>query len=308
MNLRKNVLLKNYSNYEIGGPARLFVEIRSIDDLKEVLSSFKEEKVFILGGGTKILISDKGFDGLIVYNRIEGIEEIEEGLMVGSGVLVKDIVDYCVKNSLSGFEWAGGLPGTIGGAVRGNAGAFKGETKDAVLGVESLDMKTFVQQLRNSEECQFGYRTSIFKTDAAGNEFITRIILKLTPGDRMEIYEKTQQKVDYRNNRHPMDSPSIGSTFKNIPLDSLSPELQKEFSPLVKVDPFPVVLATKLLALCNLKGKKVGGAVISDKHPNFIINTGNATAKDVKELIEIAKEAVKKKYNIDLEEEIIYLD
>jgi UDP-N-acetylmuramate dehydrogenase len=176
------------------------------------------------------------------------------------------------------------------------------------LGVESLDIKTFVQQFRNIEECEFGYRTSIFKTDIAGNEFITRVILKLIPGDRMEIYEKTQQKIDYRNNRHPMDYPSIGSTFKNIPLDSLSHDLQKEFSPIVKIDPLPVVSVTKLLTLCNLKGKKVGGAMISDKQPNFIVNVNNATCEDVKTLIEEAKQAIRKKYNIDLEEEIIYLD
>ena len=308
MNLQKNVFLKDYSNYKIGGPARLFVEIRSIDELKEVLSAFPDEKIFVLGAGTKLLINDKGFDGLVIYNKIEGVEKEEEGLVVGSGVLLKSLLDYCIENSLSGIEWAGGLPGTIGGAVRGNAGAFKGETKDSVLSVESLDMKTLVQQIRFNNECNFSYRNSIFKSGEGSLEFITRVVLRLVPGNRKEIIEKIQQEIDYRNNRHPMNYPSIGSTFKNIPLDSLSPELQKEFSTIVKTDPFPVISVTKLLALCGLAGRRMGGAMISDKQPNFIVNVDNATSEDVKVLIEIAKQAVKEKYNIPLEEEIIYLD
>jgi len=307
MNLQKNVLLKDYSNYQIGGPARLFAEIHSIDELKEVLGAFPDEKIFMLGAGTNVLISDEGFDGLIIYNKMEGIEKEEEGLVVGSGVLIKDILNYCIENSLSGLEWTGGLPGTIGGAVRGNAGAFKGEIKDSVLGVESLNIQTLVQQFRDNNECKFNYRNSIFKTGEGSLEFITRVILGLASGDKEEIKEKIQQEIDYRNNRHPMNYPSIGSTFKNIPLDLLSPELQKEFSAIVKTDPFPVVLVAKLLTLCGLKGRKVGGAMISDKQPNFIVNINNATCADVKALIEIAKQAVKEKYNIPLEEEIIYL-
>lgn len=310
MNFQQNVSLKNYSNYKIGGPARLFVEIGSTEELKEALRSAKQNqdlKIFILGGGTNILISDEGFDGLVIHNQIETINVIDGGLEVGSGVLVKDVLNFCIENSLSGLEWAGGLPGTVGGAVRGNAGAFKGETKDSIAAVSSLVISSLEERIRNNAECQFGYRNSIFKSGEGENEFITRITLGLTLRDRNEIREKIQQKIDYRINRHPMNYPSIGSTFKNIPLDSLSPELQKEFAQFVKTDPFPVVPTTKLLALCDLKGKRVGGAMISDKHPNFIVNADNATAEDVRNLIEIAKEAIKEKYGIHLEEEIIYL-
>lgn len=310
MNLQKNILLKDYSNYRIGGPAKLFVEVESIDDLKEILRAAQDdnEKIFVLGAGTNLLISDKGFDGLVIHNKIEGIEWKGNNLIVGSGVLIKDLLDYCIENSLSGFEWAGGLPGTLGGAVRGNAGAFKGETKDSVVQVESLDLETMEEEVRNNEECEFGYRNSTFKSGNGANEFITSVTLKFSNGDLKEIKEKIQQKIDYRVNRHPMNFPSVGSTFKNIPFDLLSPELQKEFVQFVKTDPFPVVPITKLLALCDLKGRRVGDAMISDKHPNFIVNLGNATAEDVKELIEIAKEAIKEKYGIILEEEIIRLD
>jgi UDP-N-acetylmuramate dehydrogenase len=308
MNLQKNVLLKNYSNYKIGGPAKFFVEVGSTEELKEALVATKGEKIFVLGGGTKILINDEGFDGLVILNKIEGITREGDGLKVGSGTLTKDILDYCIENSLSGLEWAGGLPGTIGGAVRGNAGSFKGETKDSVLEVESLDLKTLDEKIRNKAQCQFGYRDSIFKSGEGTYEFITHVILGLIPGDKEEIRGKIQQKLDYRKNRQAMEYPSVGSIFKNIPLDSLSPDLQKQFGDFVKVDPFPIVLVTKLLAACGLEGKKVGGAMISDKHPNFIVNVDNATAKDVKALIEIAKQAVKEKYNLNLEEEVVYLN
>jgi UDP-N-acetylmuramate dehydrogenase len=127
------------------------------------------------------------------------------------------------------------------------------------------------------------------------------------PGDKEKIKEAIQQKIDYRNIHQPMDVPSIGSTFKNIPLNSLSTKLQQEFSAIVKNDPFLVVPVTKLLSLAGLKGRKVGGAMISDLHPNFIVNIDNAKAQDIKELIKIAKETVKEKYGITLEEEIVHL-
>jgi len=310
MNLQKNVLLKNYSNYKIGGPAKFFVEVKSVEELQEALEYARDnsEKVFILGGGTNILISDEGFKGLIIYNKIVGIKRERENLIVGSGVSIKDLLNFCVENSLSGFEWAGGLPGTIAGAVRGNAGAFKGEIKDSVVKVESFDTKTFVQKARTNKECKFGYRSSIFKTKEAVLEFITHVVLRLVIGDKNEIEKRIQQEINYRFSRHPMEHPSIGSTFKNISLDSLPQNLQKEFTLIVKNDPFPAVLTTKILALCNLKGRRVGGAMISEKHPNFIVNVDNAKASDVKTLIKIAKQAVREKYNILLEEEIIYLN
>ncbi len=307
MNFLQNILLKNYSNYKIGGSARLFAEVFTVDELREVLGSLPNEKIFVLGGGTNLLIADCGFDGLVIHNKIEGKNIVADGLEVGSGVMMKDLLEFCIENSLSGLEWAGGLPGTIGGAIRGNAGAFKGEIKDCVLEVRSLDIKSLEEKIRRNSECNFGYRNSIFKSGEASSEFITDVVLGLIIGDKKEIGEKIQQKIEYRNNKHPMDLPNIGSTFKNIPLDSLSDRLQKEFASFVKTDPFPVVPTTKLLALSGLKGRKVGGAMISDKHPNFIVNLGNATSEDVEALIIIAKEAIKQKYGINLEEEIIYL-
>lgn len=304
--MQKNIPLKNYSNYGIGGRALFFLEVSNPKELeKENLEKF--DKIFILGGGTNVLIDDRGFDGLVIHDRLDSIVEKENLLHVGSGVLLPDVIQYCINHELSNLEWAGGLPGTVGGAVRGNAGAFGREIKDIVLEVESMDLFTKKIHKKSNRECKFGYRSSIFKTER-NSELITSVTLQLQKGDKDQIRKLTEEKIEYRKNRHPLEYPNIGSTFKNIALSSLSENLQKEFKDYVKNDPFPVVTTTKLLALAGLKGRRVGDAQISDKHPNFIVNLGNAKSSDVLQLVELAKRAVKDKWGIDLEEEIFYLN
>ena len=314
--IRQNVLLKDYSNYKIGGPAAYFLEISTKEELSEGLKEWKKissvfsedkQKIFVLGKGTNILISDKGFNGLVIHNNILGIEKKEEDLIVGAGVLVSQILSFCIENQLSGLEWAGGLPGTIGGAVRGNAGAFMGETKDSVKEVVSLDFNTLEEKKRANLECLFDYRYSIFKSGQGKNEIIMSVTLRLQTGVRETIKNSIQEKIDYRNTKHPMEYPNIGSTFKNVKVESVPDNWKEELTQYVKNDPFPVVPSAKLLFLANVKGKKEGRAMISDKHPNFIVNLGNATSRDVKTLIVLAKNAVKEKFNIELEEEIMYL-
>lgn len=305
--MQSNILLKDHSNYKIGGPAKFFVEILKKEDLSVSFNEFN--KVFILGGGTNILFDDLGFDGLVIKNSIKKNELQEKNgelfLSLGAGEQVSDILNFCIDNSLSGLEWAGGLPGTIGGAVRGNAGAFKGEIKDNVYEVESINLKSKEKIKRKNKECNFGYRWSVYKENP--NEFITTVILKLAKGEPKDIQKSINEKIEYRNLKHPMEYPNIGSTFKNIPVEKISEKQKEEFKDFIKDDPFPVVLTTKLLALADLKGKKVGGAQISEKHPNFIVNLGNAKSSDVAALINLAKKAVKDKWSLDLEEEITYV-
>lgn len=311
MSILQNVTLRNLSNYKIGGPASFFVEISNVNELDKLdvqkfnLPAGRQGKIFVLGSGTNVLIADEGFGGLVIHNNIKGIERKENVLKIGAGELLPNAVNFAIENSLSRLEWAGGLPGTIGGAVRGNAGAFGGEIKDNVLKVESFDLKRGKKFNRSNKECEFGYRSSFFKINP--NEIITSVVLKLAKGNKEQIRKLTQEKIDYRNARHPMEYPNIGSTFKNIPFANLSEKLKKEFQLFVKNDPFPVVTTTKLLALAGLKGRRVGDAQISEKHPNFIVNLGNAKASDVLKLIEIAKKTVKEKWGIELEEEIMYL-
>ncbi|MCL4354795.1 UDP-N-acetylmuramate dehydrogenase [Patescibacteria group bacterium] len=308
--LKRNVLLKNFTNYKIGGIAKYLLEVSSLEDLRNGLTEWQKtssDLPFVLGEGTNLLVSDDGYDGLVVHNLLSGIEMNGGKVQVGSGVLVKDLIDFCVENSLSGIEWAGGLPGTVGGAIRGNAGAFKGETKDNIIKVTSLDYKTLDIIERDNSQCGFGYRTSVYKKGEGEKEFIISAVFNFKKGNQREIKREIEEKVEYRKNRHPLEYPNAGSVFKNIPFDLLPYNLKTEWEKFIKSDPFPIVPVVKILLKCDLWEKRVGGAKFSDKHPNFIVNTDNAKASDVKALIEMAKKAVKEKFNIQLEEEIIYL-
>lgn len=311
VNFEKNIPLKRFSSFKIGGPAKLFSEVSSVEELKEVLLlSFGElriaqNKIAILGSGTNILIDDKGFDGLVIHNRMNSIKREGNDVVVGSGVEVASVLSFCISNSLSGLEWAGGLPGTLGAAIRGNAGAFAGEIKDTVFEVKSLDIETLTEKRRANGECLFGYRDSVFKRN--GGEVVSSVVLRLTSGKRDQIRQLIQEKIDYRQNKHPMEYPNIGSIFKNIPFSTIPQKWKNDFGAFVKTDPFPIVPTAKLLAIAGLKGRRIGGAMISDKHPNFIVNIDNATSEDVKALMQVAKEAIHQKYGITLEEEIVYL-
>lgn len=307
--IQTNIPLKKHSNFKIGGPASFFYEFKSEEILVEAFKQWQDLKkdlpVFILGGGTNILFSDDGFDGLVLKDSINFIEREGNILSVGSGTLVSDLVSFCLQNCLSGFEWAGGLPGTVGGGVRGNAGAFLREMKDNLIEVVSIDIKTLKIKKRNNKDCKFSYRQSVFKNGSGKDEIILSVKFELTKGNREEIKKKTQEKIDYRIDRHPLDLPNIGSTFKNVDVGSVSRKVLKEFEASIKPDPFPVLPVAKLLVGADLKGREIGGAKFSERHPNFIVNFNNAKARDVRALIDLAKKEIKEKYGISLEEEIM---
>lgn len=315
LKLESSVPLKNYSNFKIGGPALYFLEVFTIEELIAGLKKWREiskdlgisKNIFVLGGGTNILFSDEGFKGFVIKNSINGIKKQGNIVTAGAGTPLTNLLNFCIENSLSGLEWAGGLPGTVGGAVRGNAGAYNGETKDNVLEVESVNLETLETKIRNNIECEFGYRMSIFKKNAT-NEIITNIKFKLENKDKENIKKLTQEKIDARKLRHPLEYPNLGSIFKNVPVEKFTRDQMQELSQYVKNDPFPVVPTAKLNFLAGLKGKRIGDAQVSEKHTNFIINLGNATSLEVKELIKIIKKTIREKYNIALEEEIMYLN
>ncbi|MBU2632537.1 UDP-N-acetylmuramate dehydrogenase [Patescibacteria group bacterium] len=306
---KKNVLLKPYSSYRVGGPAAYFTEIKNEDEIKQVLTEARKNNInsiFILGGGTNLLINDRGFNGLVIKISIDFIRKEENSVEVGAGTLLADLVNFCGFNSLSGFEWAGGLPGTVGGAIRGNSGAFKGEIKDNLIQVKSFDLEKKKIVIRLKNKCNFGYRQSIFKK-LGPREIILSAKFNLMPGDKKEIHKQIEEKIEYRKEKHPIEYPSAGSIFKNVPFLSIPENIREEFSKNIKTDPVPVVAAGRILNLANLKGEKIGDAMISEKHPNYIVNLGNALSEDVEKLIKFAKNKVKKKFGIELEEEITYV-
>jgi UDP-N-acetylmuramate dehydrogenase len=313
MIIQRNVSLRKYSNYKIGGIAKYFLDATSIEQLKKGLLEWKNfskknhKGPLVFGSGTNLLIDDNEYDELVIFNNIQGIRQDGDFLIVGSGVLISKILEYCVKHSLSGLEWAGGLPGTVGGAVRGNAGAFGGEIKDNIQDVKSINKYTLEEKTRKNTECTFSYRDSIFKSGSAKDEIVSEVTFLLKRGNGKEIKKIIDEKIKYRNERHPLEYPNIGSTFKNIPLDKVSNEVKKHFKDKIKDDPIPVFSAARFINLAGLRGKRIGDAQFSEKHPNFIVNLGNAKAKDVKELIALAKVRIKEKFDIGLEEEINYL-
>ena len=306
MKFEENVPLRLYSNYKIGGEAKYFYKAEGLDNLIKAIKESRamELPVFILGGATNLLIGDEGFDGLVLKPEIKFLHTHDNLVHVGSGVLMADLLNFCIERGLSGLEWAGGLPGTVGGAVRGNAGAFGGEVKDTIYEVSSLNSLSSLKSLntRNNKECEFGYRNSIYKQNPG--EIILGAVFNLKQGDPKEIRLLTDDKINYRYRKHPMDYPNIGSIFKNVDWN-LVPDQHKElFKEKMKQDPFPVLPTAILIDRCGLRGVSFGGAMISPKHPNFIVNTMEATADDVKELISLIKEKVLEKFGIKLEEEV----
>lgn len=303
---KENVPIVEFTSYKIGGPARYFFEARNLDELGDALQEARTRNlgIFILGGGTNLLMSDEGFDGLILKPKFGGVEISGNKVRAGAGVLMLELLEFSILHGLSGFEWAGGLPGTVGGAVRGNAGAFGGETKDAVTSVRSFDIETLQEIEREVSACDFGYRSSVFKK-GEGKEIILSATFALKNGDKEAIRKAIQEKINYRRERHPLEYPNIGSIFKNVDVGKIPGTCLPELKRVIKTDPVPMVPAAYLISEAGLKGISFGGAMISPKHPNFIVNVLQAKASDVKTLIQLVKNEVETKFGITLEEETI---
>lgn len=303
--IQENVLLAQHCNYKIGGPARYFCDATTEEEIRSAILFAREKRVpiFILGSGTNLLFADEGYNGLVLKPNLQKLEAIGGIVEVGAGALVSDLLNFTISHSLSGLEWSGGLPGTVGGAVRGNAGAFKGEIKDRIVSVDSLEIDALEKISREKSACRFGYRSSIYK-EKGGKEIILSAQIRLEKGDSEKISAGIQEKINYRLQRHPMEYPNTGSTFKNVDLNLVPAKVREAFAKVVKLDPFPVIPTAFLITEAGLKGTRSGGAMVSPKHANFIINADNAKSADVKALIAIVKQRVFDKFEIHLEEEI----
>ena len=299
--IKKGVSLKEYTTFKIGGPAQYFLEVKTKQGLIEAIKKARNYGVpfFILGGGSNILVSDEGYKGLIIRiknqeSRIKNIRQRSKIIEAEAGILLSQLVKMAFKSGLTGLEWAAGIPGTVGGAIRGNAGAFGLSMADILKTVEALDAEEMKVRNFKNEECKFGYRDSIFKSKK--NLIILSVILQLKKGEKQEIGKKIQEYLEYRRRIQPLSFFSTGCIFKNP-----APEQSS-----VRGKPFRF-FAGELIEKCGLKGKKIGRAQISERHANFIINLGGAKSRDVIELISFVKKKVKEKFGIELEEEIQYL-
>lgn len=305
--LQKDVPLKEHTTFNIGGPAKYFFVAKERESLLQAIAKAKKLKlpVFVMGGGSNLLVSDEGFSGLIIKIQFASWSlQLGKAIICEAGVMMSDLVDASVKKGLAGLEWAGGLPGTLGGAIRGNAGAFGGEIKDSVLQVDALDSKLSYRTLSN-KQCKFSYRSSIFKEK---NWIVLSAKIGFKEGDKQNLGEIAKQRIEYRKEKHPLEYPNAGSVFKNVDFEKLSPKFQKLFLDKVKKDPFLIVPAAWFIIGADLAGRKIGQAQISQKHSNYIVNLGGARAKDVLALIVLVKKVVKEKYGIVLEQEVQYLE
>ena len=316
---KENISLAKFSHVAIGGPARYFFVARSEAEVKRAVREAQRRKlkIFVLGGGTNVLIGDGGFDGLVLKVELDGVTGNGTRLTAGAGVMMADLLKRATIRSLAGLEWAGGLPGTVGGAIRGNSGCFGGEMKDIVVSVRSMDIATMRIVTRTRAQCGFAYRDSVFKKKD-GKEIVLSATFALAKGNKKEIAKVIRERIRYRTDHHPLEHPNIGSIFKNVPLHAVHKKGSASYARAmagrslsyrgasfgVKTDPFPVLSAGRMIAEAGLRGVSCGGAMFSPKHPNFIVNALGAEAKDVASLVMLAKAEVRRRFGVRLEEEV----
>lgn len=282
-NIMYNEPMSKHTSFKVGGPAEMFALISSEDKVKETLIFCKEHniRVTVIGNGTNILVSDAGIKGLVIkYIANEVKIDKETGVVICSGgVLNPVLANMLLENELSGFEFASGIPGTIAGAVYMNAGAYNEEIANIVTYVKYIDIDNNEFKVLKNNEINFSYRKSTFQKI---NAVILEIGLKLKNGKKEEIKEKMLEYKGKRASTQPQDYPNAGSTFK-------------------RGDNF---LTAKLIDEAGLKGYKIGGAKVSEKHAGFIVNTGNATSEDIINLIEYIKKVIYEKYGKKIETEV----
>ena len=276
--------MSKHTSFKIGGLADLFLNVKTEEELKQAIHFAKEKKlpVTIIGNGSNILVLDKGIRGLVIKIDIKKQQISEKNnyieAKVGSGVKLMQFAISLLNSEISGFEELSGIPGTIGGAIYMNAGAYGKEMKDIVIETKCMDYNGKIYNFTNKEQ-EFNYRSSVFNK----NEYIIlETTLKLTKGTKEQIKNKMNELNLKRKDKQPMEYPSAGSSFK-----------RKEG-----------IITAKLIDECGLKGYKIGGAMVSQKHAGFIVNIGNATAKDVLDLVKYIKKKVFERFKVEIEEEI----
>lgn len=281
-NVKFDEPMKNHISFKVGGKADIFFEPSSIRELIEFIKYVKENNIphIIMGNGTNMLVSDDGVRGAVVKlgPKLSSIEVIDDSIIAQCGAILLEVSKIAAANSLTGLEFASGIPGSIGGAITMNAGAYGKEMKDVLEEVEVLDSNLEYKVLQN-KEMEFGYRKSAVEKN---NYIVLGAKLKLMKGNKADIKALMEEYDERRRSKQPLELPSAGSVFKR-------PEGH---------------FAGKLIEDCGLRGYQIGGAQVSNKHCGFIVNTGNATARDIISLIRHVQATVKMKFGIDMQTEV----
>lgn len=285
-NIRRREPMNRHTTFRIGGEADCFVEIESIEQLQKLQRYLRivELPCLVMGNGSNLLVSDRGYAGVVLQigPRMQQIRLEGDRMIVQAGALMSQVAKAAYEQELTGFEFACGIPGTIGGGVVMNAGAYGGELSQVVSQVKVIDREGNVLELDN-ETMEFGYRTSAIKSHPFT---VVEVTLQLASGEKEAIRSRMNELAAKRREKQPLEYPSAGSTFKR-------PEGH---------------YAGELIMKSGLRGYQIGGARVSDKHCGFIVNTGNASYEDVRDLIAYVQEKVKACFGVDLEPEVIFVE
>lgn len=275
--------MKNHTSLRVGGKADFLVEPNTEEQLEQIIKLLVQNKkrYYIIGRGSNLLVKDEGIRGVVVKisDKFSGIERIDNRLIVKSGTPLAEVSKYAYKNELSGIEFASGIPGSIGGAIAMNAGAYGGEMKDVVRSVKIIDNCGNIRVL-SCEEMEFSYRKSLITNNPL--YAVLSVEIELKKGNREEIFEQMNIRAQKRTSSQPLEKCNCGSTFKR-------PEGH---------------FAGQLIEECGLKGYSLNGVEVSSKHAGFIVNNGKTTSADMLNMINLVKEKVKEKFGIVLEEEV----
>jgi UDP-N-acetylmuramate dehydrogenase len=296
--VKLNESMSKHTTFRIGGKARYFVIVEETEKLVELLRFLdgEGEKYFIIGGGSNLLVSDDEYEGVVIKVHSSQFRVQSDVIELDAGVFLSKAVSLATENGLSGLEWAVGVPGTVGGAVYGNAGAFRGSMQDVVWEVDVYQNGEVVTL--NKEECDFGYRQSIFKKEKL---VVLTARLKLAPKDKQLVMAETTKTLIERMSKKFPTEPSAGCFFKNVPLGEFKGDKKELPEKFLEINILPVAW---LIEQSGMKGVSVGGAEMASTHSNYLINKEQATAKDVLRLVEKVKEKVYNKFGVEIEEEV----
>lgn len=286
MRIRENEPMRNHTTWRIGGPADRLVQPESTEELQQAIQEAQKsgEPYYVIGGGSNLLVSDEGIAGTVIQlgGSLTGLQISETSIIAEAGVPLPFLARKAAEHGLSGLEFAAGIPGSVGGAVVMNAGAYQGQISNVIELVTCCDASGQLITL-HAADCGFAYRNSRFKNNR--ELVIVSVKMNLQPGRKEDIMEQMQKNTASRNAKQPVEYPNAGSIFKNPPGDA----------------------AGRLIELIGAKGWRQGDAKVSEKHSNFIVNIGSASCQDVLQLVNRVKQAVYQETGVLLEEEILFL-